>query len=91
MKNRICAILLLVALILSAFTGCGGRSDVVTAEQAQKIALADAGLSADAVSDIHTHVTDQNGIPCFSVHITMGDTEYSYIISAADGQILSAE
>jgi len=82
--------LLLVALLLSVFTACANKADIVTPEQAQKIALEQAGLTDDGTASIHTHIGDHNGIPCYSVHITAGDKEFSFMISAADGQILDS-
>ena len=91
MKIRIIAILILASLMLSVFTACGGNSGIVTGEEAQQIALEAAGLTANEVSDVHTHVVTEDGIPCYSVHITHGDTEYSYVIEVATGKILSEE
>ena len=90
MKKRIFAMLLLVALTLSVFTACADKASIITTEQAQKIALEQAGLTDDSNASIHTHVGTQDGIPCYSVHIAVGNKEYSYMISASDGQILES-
>lgn len=90
MKKRIFAMLLLIALMLSVFTACGNKAGIITTEQAQKIALEAAGLSNDSNASFHTHVGTQDGIPCYSVHIVAGGKEFSYMISASDGQILDA-
>lgn len=87
MKIRIIAMVLLLVLALGMFTACG-KSGVVTQEEAQKIALEEAGLTASQVTDIHTHVTTVDGIPCYSVHITTEDGERSIVISASDGTVL---
>ena len=88
MKTRLVAILLLAALVLSVFTGCGGKSGVLTGEDAQKIALEEAGLTADQVTDVHTHIVTENGVPCYSVHITAGEEEFSILINAGTGEII---
>ena len=88
MKTRVIAILLLAALALSLFAACGGnKSGLLTAEEAQKIALKDAGISARK-ADVHVHVTSFENIPCYNIHITLNDAEYEYFISAKDGTIL---
>lgn len=89
MKRRILVCLILSALVLSLFTACGSNNDVLTAEQAQKIAAEDAGFDVKQAEDIHTHIVTENGIPCFSVHFSAGGKDFSYIISAADGTIIS--
>lgn len=92
MKIRMITILVLAALLLSLFTACNDDEvSVITAEEAQKIALEDAGLSARDVSDIHTHVSSYENVPCYSVHITIEGTEYEYMIAATTGEVLYAD
>lgn len=87
MKRKIFAVLALSVLLLGMLCACG-KSGAITAEQAQKIALEDAGLKQKDVSDVHSHVVTEDNIPCYSIHITVGDTEYSYLIHAGTGEIL---
>ena len=88
MKTRVIAILLLAALALSLFAACGGnKSGLLTAEEAQKIALKDAGIPARK-AEVHVHVTTLDNVACYNVHITTSDAEYEYFISAKDGTIL---
>ncbi len=86
MKNYI-AILTITALLLCLLTGCGSR--VISASEAQNIALKDLGVSANEVQDAHTHVLTEGGKPSYSIHITVGDAEYEYVVSA-NGEILSS-
>lgn len=88
MKIRVISVLLLAALMLSVFTACGGSADVLTSEEAQKIALEEAGLTPEQVTDIHTHIVTENAVPCYSVHITAGEEEFSIIINAGTGEIV---
>lgn len=88
MKKRIFAVLLLVALMVSVFAACANKTSIVTQEQAQEIALEQAGLTEENADSIHTHIDTHQGIPCYSVHITADGKEFSFLISAADGQIL---
>ena len=90
MKKNVIAIMLLVVFSLSLLAGCSQKIKVVTSDEAQKIALEQAGISADQAEDIHTHIVTEQGLTCYSIHITAGDNAYSFIISAADGAILSS-
>jgi uncharacterized membrane protein YkoI len=90
MKKRLIALFLLVALALSVMAGCGSsKSDVVTQEQAQQIAIEEIGISQNQVTDAHIHVTMQDGIPCYSVHLTTAAGEYSVLIHAGTGEVLN--
>lgn len=89
MKKRIITILVLAALLLGIFTACDNGTDVLTSEQAQAIALEQAGLTKDQATDIHTHIVTENGIPCYNVHISSTEGDYTYLIAAADGTVIS--
>lgn len=89
MKKHIVSILLLVVLVLGVFTACGSKNDVLTPEQAQKIAVEDAGFTVKQATDVHTHIVTEDGVPCFSVHFSAGGKDFSYVISAADGTVIS--
>ena len=86
MKKYI-VILTITVLLLCLLTACSSKA--ITASEAQNIAMKDLGVSASDVQDIHTHVLTEDGAPSYSIHITVGDAEYEYVISA-DGQILSS-
>ena len=89
MKIRMLALFLLAALLLTA---CGSEEpSVLTPEDAQKIVLEDAGLTTKDVSDIHTHITEHDGVPGYSIHITIDGAEYEYIIDGVTGDILHAD
>ena len=87
MKNRIIAVISL-AVLLCLLSGCG--SDVMTAQEAEALALSEMGRKASEVDDIHTHVITENGTPCYQIHITIGEEEYEYTITA-EGDILYAD
>ena len=89
MKKQIIAILLISGLCLGLLAGCGSKkSDPVTQEEAITIALKEAGMTADQVNDVHVHVTTQQGIPCYSVHITTADSDFSIVINASNGEVM---
>lgn len=90
MKTRLIAFFLLAALLVALFTACGSTSKVLTQEEAQEVALKHAGLSASEAEDVHTHIVTEDGIPCYNIHITVGDLTYSYLIAANGGEILES-
>ena len=90
MKTRLMAIVLLVALFLSVMAGCGNKAEVVSQEKAQQIAMAEAGVTQDQITDAHIHVTTENGIPCYSVHLTTNAGEFSVLIHAGTGEVLDS-
>ena len=91
-KRMICGFLL-IAIVIFIFAGCGQqekKGKVISQAQAQSIALEDAGLTAQQVTDLHCHPTSANNIPAYNIHFTCNGTEYSYLINAVTGQILSS-
>ncbi len=90
MKTRVIALLLLVALLLSVTAGCGSKAEIVSQEKAQQIAIEEIGITQDQVTDAHIHVTTVDGIPCYSVHITTANGEFSVVIHAGTGEVLDS-
>ncbi len=86
MTRKIGIILLALTLCVSLLVACGD-SDILTTDEAQEIALKDAGLKKSDVS-IHTHVGTEDGKPCYEVHIEAGAEGYTYLIDAQTGAIL---
>lgn len=88
MKKRIIIMALLAAMALSLFCACGNSNKIIQQDDAQEIAVKAAGFSLKKVSDIHVHIADDNGMPCYSVHFNVNGQGYSYLISAT-GEVLS--
>ena len=88
MLKRLTAILLLCALVLALATACGGKSSIITTEQAQKIALEAAGVSDEDAAQVHVHVGSYEDTPCFDVFVTVGSVTYEYMIDAKTGEVL---
>ena len=84
--KKIIAMFVLLALCLSLFVACS--SGPVNAEKAQKIALDHAGLKESQVTDIHTHVIEQEGIPCFQIHMTTETGEITVVVDASNGEVI---
>lgn len=86
MNKRIFAIITTLLLCVSLLAACGGGA--VTAEKAQKIALDHADLKASQVNDIHTHIIEQEGVPCVQVHMTTDEGDITVVIDAATGEVV---
>lgn len=86
MKKRIFTIITSLLLCASLLVACG--SGPVTAEKAQKIGLEAAGLTESQVTDIHTHVIEQNGAPCFQIHMTTENGDVTVVVDAATGEVI---
>ncbi len=89
MKQRIFAILMTTVLLLGLLTACGNDGPL-TPEEAQAVVMKHAGVKANEVSDIHTHITtNENGEGCYSIHITINGETFEYLIHGTTGEVLS--
>lgn len=61
----------------------------LTPEEAQKIALKHAGVTADQVAALHTEYEIEHGTPIYDVEFHHREWEYDYEIHADTGEILS--
>ena len=84
--KRIFAVFTVLILCLSLLVACS--TGPINAEKAQKIALDHAGLKASQVSDIHTHIIEQEGIPCFQIHMTTESGDVTVVIDASTGEVI---
>ena len=101
MTKRFFAVLLIALLTLSLLTGCGARAagnsqaelpeQILTAEEAQAIALDHAGFTADQVRFLHAEPELLDQVPHYDVEFQEGRWEYDYEIHAETGAILSFE
>lgn len=92
MTRRFCAALLV--LTLSLLTGCAARGTgqsepMLTAEEAQAIALEDAGFAADQVTRLRTEPELRDRVPHYDVEFHEGRWDYEYEIHAETGEVLS--
>lgn len=72
-------------------TGNTGTTAGITAERAKQIALSNAGVSASQVYAMEVKQDYEYGRLVYEVEFKSGRMEYSYEISASNGQILKAE
>lgn len=101
MTKRFRATLLGAVLTLSLLTGCAARAalplrtessaQTMTAEEAQAIALAHGGFTADQVSFLRTEPELRDRVPHYDVEFRVDRWEYEYEIHAETGEILSFE
>ena len=63
----------------------------VTAQQAQEIALTDAGFDADEISGLRTEFDYDDRTPHYDVQFYQGAIEYDYEIDAQTGAILEKD
>lgn len=96
MTKQFRAALLIAVLTLSLLTGCAARATgpaqsepMLTAGEAQAIALEDAGFTADQVTRLRTEPELHDRVPHYDVEFHEGRWEYEYEIHAETGEILS--
>lgn len=94
MTKQFRAALLIAVLTLSLLTGCAARGTgqsepMLTAGEAQAIALEDAGFTADQVTRLHTEPELRDRVPHYDVEFHEGRWDYEYEIHAETGEILS--
>lgn len=63
----------------------------LTAQEAEQLALAHAGLSAEQVTRLHSEYDVDDGIPQYEIEFHHGDWEYEYEVHAETGEILRSE
>ncbi len=88
MYKRVLALLLLAVVMVGLLAACGSKT--ISAEKAEKIVLKDLGAKADEV-EMHFHVTEFDGVPCFGIYATYKGVTWAYSIDAATGEILNKE
>lgn len=72
----------------SAFTPVD-PSQLITPEDAQRIALEHAGVTAEEVTGLHTAMDIDDGRQEYDVEFRVGHLEYDYEIDAVTGAVLS--
>ena len=89
----ICCVLIISIIALAAVQASAGvnANKTLGMDKGVNIALNDAGLRAEDVSDLSAHYDTEDGIPVYEVKFTSGGYEYDYQIKASDGTILEAD
>ncbi len=84
------ALILMLVLVLS-LSACGRMTDTpsVSAEEALETALKEAGVKKEEISNVSTELETDDGRLVYDVDFNVGAAEYSYDISAENGEIIS--
>jgi len=88
MKKRLFALVLLAVFALGILAACE-KNSALTTEEAQEVALEHLGIN-EKDSTVHAHVTSDNGIPCYSIHVSTADGDYTVMVHAGTGEVLSS-
>lgn len=67
------------------------KSEYITSQKAQSIALSHAKLKAEQVKGLKAEFEKENGLAVFEVEFEYGKYEYDYKINAENGKIILAE
>lgn len=87
----ILCIIVIVLIIAAAVSAIVVKSAFIGKEQAQQIALTDAGLNESDVSGLRARLDYDDGRFCYDVDFYSSGTEYDYSILAKDGDIVSRD
>lgn len=90
MKKRILSFLLLFSLLMTVFCACSKGSDVLTSQEAQKIAMEELGITEDDVSEMHVHISEGD-TPGYSIHIDTENKSYGLFVDAVTGEVSPLE
>ncbi len=95
-KRKISIMISSLAVGFSLLAGASGLTasaapvtNYISSDKAQQIALENAGLTADSVTFIRTHLDYDDGRAEYEVEFYQGNVEYDYDIDAVSGTILS--
>lgn len=75
----------------AGIAGSAGSSEYIAQVDAEGIALADAGLTADALSGSYSRLEYDDGRAVYDIEFWTADKEYDYEIDAVSGEILSMD
>lgn len=96
-KKKIAAvaawILLVIGIAAVATTSAGASNTTrgIGLDKSIAVALADAGLKQEQVSNLQGHFDREDGIDAYDVSFTANGYEYEYSIKAADGAVLECQ
>ena len=80
-----------IAYVIGASAGKVDVTAVIGSENAQKFALADAGVDPASAQAVHVTYARFEGEFVYSVEFIAGETEYTYKINAEDGSVVRKE
>lgn len=75
----------------AGIAGSADSTEYIAQSDAESIALADAGLTADALAGSYGRLEYDDGRAVYDIEFWTADTEYDYEIDAVSGEILSMD
>lgn len=89
----VCCVLVIGIVAFSAIQAGAGvnTNKTLGMDKGVNIALNDAGLRAEEVSNLSAHYDTEDGVPVYEVSFSSGGFAYEYQIKASDGTILEAD
>ena len=87
-----CVLLISIVAFATIQAGAGVNANkTLGMDKGVNIALNDAGLRAEDVSNLSAHYDTEDGVPVYEVKFTAGGFSYEYQIKASDGTIIEAD
>lgn len=93
MKNKNIRLFWALSLTALLFTGCSSlnsQARPITSVEAKTLALADAGIPADAVEHTASTLSSRNKIDYYAVTFTAGGMKYEYDIDSMTGTVIES-
>lgn len=88
MRKTLLTMIVLAVLMLCLMAGCAEKSSVLTQDEAVQIALEELGITTGQ-AQTHTHITEFEGKPCYSIHVYVGTESYEVVIDSVTGEVLN--
>lgn len=79
------------ALESKLYSSSPTNSKTLTREEAEAIALKEAGLTAEEITGLHSEYDIDDGVPEWEIDFYSGGWEYDYTIHAENGTVLHSE
>ena len=79
------------ALKSKQYSSSPTNSKTLTREEAELIALKEAGLTAEEITGLHSEYDIDDGVPEWEIDFYSGGWEYDYTIHAENGTVLHSE
>ena len=87
-----CVLLISIVAFATIQAGAGVNANkTLGMDKGVNIALNDAGLRAEDVSNLSAHYDTEDGVPVYEVKFTAGGFSYEYQIKASDGTIIEED
>lgn len=89
MKKLLTTIIALICILCLA--ACNGNSPELTAEEALDIALGQAGVTREQITNLESYLDREDGRLVYEIDFDAGGTEYSFDVNANTGEIVERD